>query len=46
MITEIAQTEIHPGQEKEFEEAVAKALALTVTADNQMRMQAGGNRGS
>ncbi|CAL9360995.1 antibiotic biosynthesis monooxygenase family protein [Streptomyces sp. Tu 3180] len=33
MITEIAQIEIHPGREKEFEEAVAKALPLFLEAD-------------
>ncbi|MFF0589249.1 antibiotic biosynthesis monooxygenase family protein [Streptomyces sp. NPDC003781] len=33
MITEIAQIEIHPGQEPEFEEAVAKALPYFLAAD-------------
>ncbi|MFJ4706048.1 antibiotic biosynthesis monooxygenase family protein [Streptomyces anulatus] len=33
MITEIAQIEIHPGQEKEFEAAVAKAVPLFLAAD-------------
>ncbi|MFF5161519.1 antibiotic biosynthesis monooxygenase family protein [Streptomyces sp. NPDC000348] len=33
MITEIAQIEIRPGQEQEFEEAVAKALPHFLAAD-------------
>ncbi|CAL9318336.1 antibiotic biosynthesis monooxygenase [Streptomyces sp. DH-12] len=33
MITEIAQIEIHPGQEQQFEEAVAKALPYFLAAD-------------
>ncbi|MGV9503807.1 antibiotic biosynthesis monooxygenase family protein [Streptomyces sp. NPDC003642] len=33
MIIEIAQIEIHPGQEKEFEAAVAKALPYFLAAD-------------
>ncbi|MEV5645627.1 antibiotic biosynthesis monooxygenase family protein [Streptomyces flaveolus] len=33
MITEIAQIDIHPGQEKEFEEAVAQALPFFLAAD-------------
>ncbi|MGK5497416.1 antibiotic biosynthesis monooxygenase family protein [Streptomyces sp. URMC 125] len=33
MITEIAQIEIHPGHGKEFEEAVAEAVSLFLSAD-------------
>ncbi|CAL9363188.1 antibiotic biosynthesis monooxygenase family protein [Streptomyces sp. enrichment culture] len=33
MITEIAQIEVNPGQEQEFEEAVAKALPHFLAAD-------------
>ncbi|MFJ8795230.1 antibiotic biosynthesis monooxygenase family protein [Streptomyces sp. NPDC102462] len=33
MITEIAQIEIHPGHEQEFEEAVVKALPHFLAAD-------------
>ncbi|MCM1943569.1 antibiotic biosynthesis monooxygenase [Streptomyces sp. G3] len=33
MITEIARIEIHPGQEREFETAVAKALPHFLAAD-------------
>ncbi|MEW2556001.1 antibiotic biosynthesis monooxygenase family protein [Streptomyces zhihengii] len=33
MITEIAQIEIDPGREKEFEEAVARALPLFLGAE-------------
>ncbi|MFF5250997.1 antibiotic biosynthesis monooxygenase family protein [Streptomyces leeuwenhoekii] len=33
MITEIAQIDIHPGQEEEFEEAVAQALPFFLAAD-------------
>ncbi|GAA2531988.1 antibiotic biosynthesis monooxygenase [Streptomyces levis] len=33
MIIEIAQIEIHPGQEKEFEAAVSKALPYFLAAD-------------
>ncbi|MGW1630147.1 antibiotic biosynthesis monooxygenase family protein [Streptomyces anthocyanicus] len=33
MVTEIAQIQIHPGQEQEFEDAVAKALPHFLAAD-------------
>ncbi|MGW7339943.1 antibiotic biosynthesis monooxygenase family protein [Streptomyces sp. NPDC054808] len=33
MITEIARIDIHPGQEREFEAAVAKALPHFLAAD-------------
>ncbi|MFF8632243.1 antibiotic biosynthesis monooxygenase family protein [Streptomyces werraensis] len=33
MITEIAQIEIHPGQEQDFEEAVAKAIPHFLAAE-------------
>ncbi|MFE5398694.1 antibiotic biosynthesis monooxygenase family protein [Streptomyces sp. NPDC056568] len=33
MITEIAQIEIHPGQEQQFEEAVSTALPYFLAAD-------------
>ena len=33
MITDIAQIEIHPGQEQDFEHAVAEAVPLFLAAD-------------